>query len=135
MSSILLSPHWNFQEIGIGGLGKEFQHIFRRAFASRLLEPALIEKLGVKHVRGMLLYGPPGTGKTLIARQIGHLLQSKEPKVVNGPESKLCTVCPIFYPVVYSSFVCSFEQVCRSIRRKHTQPFQRCTRRHAKIRA
>eukprot|EP00879_Flechtneria_rotunda_P013941 GHRR01014560.1.p1 GENE.GHRR01014560.1~~GHRR01014560.1.p1 ORF type:complete len:485 (+),score=178.54 GHRR01014560.1:1437-2891(+) len=34
----------------------------------------------------MLLYGPPGTGKTLIARQIGKMLNGKEPKVVNGPE-------------------------------------------------
>jgi vesicle-fusing ATPase len=34
----------------------------------------------------MLLYGPPGTGKTLIARQIGKMLNGREPKVVNGPE-------------------------------------------------
>ncbi len=36
--------------------------------------------------QGVLLYGPPGTGKTLIARQIGKMLNGKEPKVVNGPE-------------------------------------------------
>lgn len=35
---------------------------------------------------GLLLYGPPGTGKTLIARQIGKMLNAKEPKIVNGPE-------------------------------------------------
>ena len=35
---------------------------------------------------GILLYGPPGTGKTLIARQIGKLLEAREPKIVNGPE-------------------------------------------------
>lgn len=29
----------------------------------------------------MLLFGPPGTGKTLIARQIGKMLNGKEPKV------------------------------------------------------
>jgi hypothetical protein len=34
----------------------------------------------------MLLIGPPGTGKTLIARQIGKMLNAKEPKIVNGPE-------------------------------------------------
>lgn len=34
----------------------------------------------------MLLYGPPGTGKTLIARQIAKALETKEPKIVNGPE-------------------------------------------------
>jgi Cdc6-like AAA superfamily ATPase len=32
-------------------------------------------------VQGMLLFGPPGTGKTLIARQIGKMLNGKEPKV------------------------------------------------------
>jgi SpoVK/Ycf46/Vps4 family AAA+-type ATPase len=32
----------------------------------------------------MLLYGPPGTGKTLIARQIGKMLNGKEPKVRRG---------------------------------------------------
>lgn len=38
-------------------------------------------RLGIKHVKGILLYGPPGTGKTLMARQIGKLLNGKEPKV------------------------------------------------------
>jgi vesicle-fusing ATPase len=33
-----------------------------------------------------LLFGPPGTGKTLIARQIGKMLNAREPKVINGPE-------------------------------------------------
>lgn len=35
---------------------------------------------------GILLYGPPGTGKTLLARQIGKMLNAREPKIVNGPE-------------------------------------------------
>ena len=39
----------------------------------------------MKHVRGILLYGPPGTGKTLMARQIGKMLNAREPKIVNGP--------------------------------------------------
>ncbi|KAG6387322.1 hypothetical protein SASPL_152509 [Salvia splendens] len=60
----------------------------------------ILVKLGIKHVKGMLLYGPPGTGKTLMARQIGKMLNGKEPKdgtpfvlckyliysIVNGPE-------------------------------------------------
>ena len=37
--------------------------------------------MGIKHVKGILLYGPPGTGKTLMARQIGKLLNGKDPKV------------------------------------------------------
>lgn len=35
---------------------------------------------------GIILHGPPGTGKTLIARQIGKMLNAREPKIVNGPE-------------------------------------------------
>ena len=44
--------------------------MFRRAFASRLLPPDVVQKLGIQHVKGILLYGPPGTGKTLMARQV-----------------------------------------------------------------
>lgn len=33
-----------------------------------------------------MLYGPPGTGKTLMARQIGQMLNAREPKIVNGPQ-------------------------------------------------
>lgn len=41
---------------------------------------------GMKHCRGILLFGPPGTGKTLMARQIGNMLNAREPKIVNGPQ-------------------------------------------------
>ncbi|KAH7727517.1 ATPase [Aphelenchoides avenae] len=82
----LINPEWDFQKMGIGGLDKEFSDIFRRAFASRVFPPEFIEQLGMKHVRGILLFGPPGTGKTLIARQIGKMLNAREPKIVNGPE-------------------------------------------------
>lgn len=95
--------------MGIGGLDSEIGAIFRRAFASRIFPPDLAEKFGIEHVRGngillivvkfykivfynriliigIILYGPPGTGKTLIARQIGKMLNAREPKIVNGPE-------------------------------------------------
>ncbi|KAH3668609.1 hypothetical protein OGAPHI_002363 [Ogataea philodendri] len=85
-SDAIIRPDFRFEDMGIGGLDKEFTSIFRRAFASRIFPPGLIEKLGIQHVKGMLLYGPPGTGKTLIARQIGKMLNAKEPKIVNGPE-------------------------------------------------
>jgi len=45
----------------------------------------VISRLGIKHVKGMLLFGPPGTGKTLMARQIGKMLNGKEPKVFYFP--------------------------------------------------
>ena len=82
----IFRPDFNFEDLGIGGLSKEFGDIFRRAFASRVFPPKMIKDLGTNHVRGMLLYGPPGTGKTLIARQIAKFLRAREPKIVNGPE-------------------------------------------------
>ncbi|GMM57443.1 AAA family ATPase [Maudiozyma humilis] len=82
----VIRADFKFEDLGVGGLDKEFTKIFRRAFASRIFPPAVIEKLGITHVKGLLLYGPPGTGKTLIARKIGKMLNAKEPKIVNGPE-------------------------------------------------
>jgi vesicle-fusing ATPase len=82
----LFLSDFDFEKLGIGGLGAEFNTIFRRAFASRVLPPSELKTLGLSHVRGMLLYGPPGCGKTLIARQIGKVLNAREPKIVNGPE-------------------------------------------------
>lgn len=84
-TSIFLGD-FDFEKLGIGGLDAEFNKIFRRAFASRIWPQHIIKQMGITHVRGMLLYGPPGCGKTLIARQIGKILNSREPKIVNGPE-------------------------------------------------
>ncbi len=81
----LFKKDFNFQSLGIGGLDSEFSEIFKDIFASRLF-PGLYSQLGFSHIKGLLLYGPPGCGKTLIARQIGKILNAKEPKIVNGPE-------------------------------------------------
>lgn len=51
---------FNFEMLGIGGLDDQFEQIFRRAFASRVFPPSVVERLGIRHVRGVLLYGPPG---------------------------------------------------------------------------
>ncbi|XP_028799254.1 vesicle-fusing ATPase-like [Neltuma alba] len=85
-SNIFKQKEFDLQSLGIGGLSAEFADIFRRAFASRVFPPYVTSKLGIKHVKGMLLSGPPGTGKTLMARQLGKILNGKEPKIVNGPK-------------------------------------------------
>lgn len=85
-ANAIISPDFKFEDMGIGGLDNEFSTVFRRAFASRIFPPGMAEKLGLMHVKGILLYGPPGTGKTLIARQIGKMLNAREPKIINGPE-------------------------------------------------
>jgi len=59
--------------------------MFRRIFTSRIYPPHIIKKLGVKHVKGMILYGPPGCGKTLIATKIAECIKAKPPKLVPGP--------------------------------------------------
>lgn len=78
--------NFDLENLGIGGLKTEFGNVFRRAFASRIFPQSIVKKLGIKHVKGVLLYGPPGTGKTLIARKIGEILNCRAPKIVNGPE-------------------------------------------------
>ncbi|KAG5351183.1 hypothetical protein C0989_007616 [Termitomyces sp. Mn162] len=45
----ILAPNFKFEDMGIGGLDSEFAEIFRRAFASRVFPPGLVEKLGIEH--------------------------------------------------------------------------------------
>jgi len=58
-------------------------------------------RLGIKHVKGMLLYGPLGTGKTLMARQIGKLLNGREPKVCPYQSVIICMEIGFLSRVVF----------------------------------
>ena len=51
-ANAVVKPDFNFSDMGIGGLDDEFQTMFRRAFASRIFPPGLVEKLGIQHVKG-----------------------------------------------------------------------------------
>jgi hypothetical protein len=41
----------SFESLGIGGLDKQFDAIFRRAFASRVFPPSIVQRLGIQHVK------------------------------------------------------------------------------------
>jgi vesicle-fusing ATPase len=85
-TSQIFNKSFDFKDLDIGGLNDELTTIFRKVFVSRLLPSNVIEKLNLKHIKGLILYGPPGTGKTLIARQLSKSLKAKSIKIINGPE-------------------------------------------------
>ena len=47
----IINPDWDFSKMGIGGLDTEFNAIFRRAFASRVFPPEIMEQLGESSTR------------------------------------------------------------------------------------
>ncbi len=98
----IFNKSFDFKELEIGGLNDELTTIFRKVFVSRLLPTNVIEKLGLKHIKGLILHGPPGTGKTLIARQLSKTLKAKSIKIINGPE-------------IISSFVGKSEENVREL--------------------
>jgi SpoVK/Ycf46/Vps4 family AAA+-type ATPase len=88
----------------------------------------LVEKLGIRHVKGLLLYGPPGTGKTLMARQIGKMLNAREPKIVNGPEI-LSKYVGASEENVRKLFADAEKEVCHQLFREVTYSLFHSTRR------
>ena len=76
----------NFENIGVGGVQKEFIELVKSLFITRIIPEKLYKKLNIKHIKGAILYGAPGCGKTRLARQIGSLIGCKNIRIINGPE-------------------------------------------------
>lgn len=88
VDKILKIDEISFEKLGVGGLDREFEEMFRRAFVTRTIPEKIYKKLGIQHTKGIILHGPPGCGKTRIARSLSQILNCKYLKIVNGPELK-----------------------------------------------
>lgn len=76
----------DYENIGVGGLQKEFTELIKSIFITRIIPDNIFKKMGIKHTKGAILYGPPGCGKTRIARQLGKIIGCNNIKIINGPE-------------------------------------------------
>ena len=91
------------EKLGIGGLDDVLAQVKRRVWIPLAAPPVLLQELGIRPVRGLLLYGRPGCGKTLMARKIGQILSPARPTTV------------VAGPAVMDKFVGSSEKNLREI--------------------
>merc|ERR1711974_370881 len=71
----------NYAEIG--GLGDQIREL-REVIELPLINPELLQRVGIDPPKGCPLYGPPGTGKTLLARAVASQLDCNFLKVVSS---------------------------------------------------
>lgn len=68
----------------IGGL-EDAKLQLKEAVELPLTNPEAFKRLGIRHLRGILLYGAPGTGKTLLAKAVANECQANF-ITIKGPE-------------------------------------------------
>lgn len=83
---VIFPNNFSLKDIGVGGLGNDFEFVFRRLFASRMFSASKLAMLGISHCKGLLLSGQPGCGKTLLARRLSKFLKTRSTKIISGPE-------------------------------------------------
>lgn len=79
----LSSSNFNLQ---LGGLKNEIDFIIKNVLTTFLLKKNTIEKLDIKHSKGILIHGLSGCGKTLLAKEIVKILNIDNVQYVNSPE-------------------------------------------------
>ena len=43
----IINPDWDFSKIGVGGIDREFDEIFKRAFGPRVYPPEIVQLFGL----------------------------------------------------------------------------------------
>ncbi|QGG46296.1 ATP-binding protein [Heliorestis convoluta] len=79
---VKLTKKTSYQDVG--GLKEEIR-LLREAVELPLRYPELVQDLGIKPPKGVLLYGPPGCGKTLLAQAVAQEVEATFFSV-KGPE-------------------------------------------------
>ena len=90
---------------GFAGLDEQIGELYRRVFQSRTIPAKVMDGLGIKHTKGVLLYGPPGSGTPNFAQKkcfgSGCFLNAVFWHV--SPHLPFCAVVSVSGPQVYSS--------------------------------
>lgn len=80
----IVKINYNDNVTKIGGMDSKLDEIYDRILLTRKLDKETFDKLGVRHVKGLMLYGPPGTGKTIMAMNIAKKLKSETPVIIDS---------------------------------------------------
>ncbi|XP_027903211.1 26S proteasome regulatory subunit 10B homolog A-like [Vigna unguiculata] len=83
IQNMIVEDPGNVSYAALGGLSDQIREL-REAIELPLVNPEILQKVGIRTPKGVLLYGPPGTGKTLLARAIASNTDAKFLNIVGS---------------------------------------------------